>query len=43
MAAITSKYCVCPYAAFPGEVIVTNTSLYDVLGQRYTVGLKIKL
>lgn len=31
------------YAAFPGEVIVTNTALYDVLGRRYSVGLKIKL
>lgn len=31
------------YAAFPGNVIVTNTSLYDVLGRRFSMGLKLKL
>jgi len=31
------------YAAFPGNVLVTNTSLYDVLGRRFTVGVKLRM
>lgn len=31
------------YAAFPGNVLVTNTSLYDVLGRRYTIGVKLRM
>ncbi|WP_305095581.1 TonB-dependent receptor domain-containing protein [Croceibacterium aestuarii] len=31
------------YAAFPGQIVPTNTSLYDILGRRFTLGVKVKL